>query len=820
MKLKTTIISIASVLVIGLTAILLYCFWPAIKGTVNNSKYYTQEELQESYDKGYEDGCKTETELTAQVKYYKSLVDEYYIQVNTLNDEITMLTKTKQDYETQISNIENQKANLQTQVDNLITIKSNNETTIASLNSQITSLQNQVTNLTNSNEDKSEQISTLNNQITTLQNTISQLQTTNDMNVATITSLNTQIANLNNQISDMTLQSQNSQSQINALNNKISELQASVSYYESYIAQLENGEQVVATFEFDGSVYNIQIVNKGSKLSVTTPTSTTYKIFNGWTVNGSKIDLSTYTITANTKIVADVTYKYDVKFKVDDTVYDSQIITKNNCATVPTKPTKDGYEFDGWSLNGVDVITDISTKQVTQNVTYTAVFTKLYAVTFIYENTTKATQSVRNGNYATAITIIDTDYKVFNGWTVNGSKIDLSTYKIVTNTTFIADIIYKYDVKFKVDDTVFNSQIITKNNCATLPTNPTKDGYEFDGWSLNGVDIISNITSKQVTENATYVAVFTKLYNVTFIVNGKILEVKQVRNGSYVSNVNNDYTWTLNGTIVNFNDYVVSSDVTFISFSELKGLEIKTWSGLNNFGGNYIWTDGENIYCSKVSEHYVLDKETSTWKQKTWNGFTEFASGNIWTDGTNYYCSRNASQYILDKETSTWEQTTWNGLDSFIGSDVWTDGTNYYYSSGEKQYVLNRTTDTWETKTWNGLNNFYTMYMWTDGENTYISINSFFNENGTSYILNKDTSTWESITWNGFNNVDGSNVWTDGKDCYYSLGSKQYVFDKETNTWNVKTWNGFTNVMGSCVWTDGVNYYYSYDSNQYVFIKG
>ena len=83
MKLKATIISIISVLIVGLTAILLYCFWPAIKGTVDNSKYYTQEELQESYDKGYEDGCKTETELTGQVKYYKDLVDEYYVQVNT-----------------------------------------------------------------------------------------------------------------------------------------------------------------------------------------------------------------------------------------------------------------------------------------------------------------------------------------------------------------------------------------------------------------------------------------------------------------------------------------------------------------------------------------------------------------------------------------------------------------------------------------------------------------------------------------------------------------------------------------------------------------
>ena len=543
-----------------------------VKDGMSGTGVYTKEDINKSYEDGYNTALTDKEEYTKLIASYRDTITTLNDNISQLNSQVTILQNNNKDYSNQIDKLNTQKSSLETQVENLTTIKSSNETTIASLNNQITSLQNQVTNLTNSGEDKSEQITTLNNQIKTLQNTVSQLQTTNDMNVATISSLNTQIANLNTQISDMALQSQNSQSQINALNNKISELQASVSYYESYIAQLENGEQVVATFEFDGSVYNIQIVNKGSKLSVTTPTSTTYKIFNGWTVNGSVIDLSTFTITTNTKIVADVTYKYDVKFKVDDNIIDSQIITKNNCATLPTNPTKDGYEFDGWSLNGVDVISDITTNQVTQNVTYTAVFTKLHTVTFIYEDTTKETQSVRNGNYATAITIEDTAYKVFNGWTVNGSKIDLSTYKIVTNTTFVADITYKYDVKFKVDDTIYNSQIITKNNCATLPTNPTKTGYEFDGWSLNGVDIISDITSRQVTQNVTYTAVFTKLHTVTFVYENTTKATQSVRNGNYATAITIEDTaykvfngWTVNGSKIDLSTYKIVADTTFVA---------------------------------------------------------------------------------------------------------------------------------------------------------------------------------------------------------------------------------------------------------------
>lgn len=509
MKLKATIISLVSIFVVGVIAVLLYCYWPAIKGTVDDSKYYTADDLQESYDKGYDDGCKSETELTGQVKYYKGLVDEYYIQVNTLNSEIAMLTTKNNDYKTQITNLSNTRDSLELQVNNLTTIKSDNENTIADLNSQISDLQKQVTILTNNGVNKAEQIEQLNTQIANLQNTVSQLQTTNDMNLQTITSLNTQIANLNTQISDMTMQSQNSTSQINALNNRINELQESINYYESYIASLETSEQVVATFEFDGSVYNIQIVNKGAKVSVVDPTSTDYVIFNYWTVDGEQIDLATYTLSTNTKIIANVTYKYDVKFVVDNANYDSQVIIKDGYVTVPSNPTKDGYEFDGWTLNGVDVISNINTTAVTQNITYTAKFTKLHTVTFVVDGETVDTQIVRNGNYVTTIPSVDsTDNKTFNYWTVNNTYVDLTQYPIVGDVIITAYFTYSYNVNFMVNNSTYDTQVLSSIDDLTIPENPTRDGYDFKGWSLNGIDVISNIDSVDITRDTYFYAVF------------------------------------------------------------------------------------------------------------------------------------------------------------------------------------------------------------------------------------------------------------------------------------------------------------------------
>ncbi len=282
-----------------------------VKDGMSGSGVYTKEDLNKSYEDGYNTALTDKEEYVTLIASYRDTITTLNDNVSQLTSQVTILKNNNKDYSKQVETLSTQKNDLQKQVDNLTIIKTNNDKTISDLNTQITNLQNQVTNLTNSGEDKSEQISQLNNQIVNLQNAVSQLQTTNDMNLNTITSLNTQIANLNNQISEMTLLSQTANTQIASLNNKINELQKSITYYESYIAQLENGEQVVATFEFDGSVYNIQIVNKGSKLSVTTPASTDYKIFNGWKINGSIVDLSTYTINTNTKIVADITYKYD-----------------------------------------------------------------------------------------------------------------------------------------------------------------------------------------------------------------------------------------------------------------------------------------------------------------------------------------------------------------------------------------------------------------------------------------------------------------------------------------------------------------------------
>lgn len=732
-----------------------------VKDGMSGTGVYTKEDINKSYEDGYNTALADKEEYTKLISSYRDTITTLNDNISQLNSQVTILQNNNKDYSNQIDKLNTQKSSLETQVNNLTTIKTNNETTIASLNSQITDLQKQVTNLTNSGEDKDEQIANLNSQIATLQNTVSQLQTTNDMNVATITSLNAQITNLNSQITNLTEQSQNSQSRINALNNKINELQASVTYYENYIKSLENGEQVVATFEYDGSVYNIQIVNKGSKLSVVDPTSTTYKIFNGWTVDGEPIDLSTYTITSSVKIIADITYKFDVKFMVDDEVYSSQIIENNSCATLPTAPSKEGYEFDGWSINGVDVLSDIATTQIIENTTYIAVFTKLYTVKYMYEDTVKSTQSIRNGEFSIAPTIESTTYKVFNGWKLGDDTVTPSTYKIYSDTTFVADITYKYLVSFISDNKEISSQIVEDGKFAVAPNDPQVEDKFFEGWTVDNKEIYksSEINKIVVNSHITYTAIYTLHY--------------------------------------------------FLSQVKLKGYKF--------IRGNQVFSINNNLYYCYADEFYKFNKITKSWEAHNFGAsdFDQFWRGSdVWSDGTNYYIYSRGCVLLWDFEIEQWIiSSDIKYMSSFYANRVWSDGSNTYYSLNDKQYYFNVDTLTWETIEWIGLTSFDGSNIWLDGANVYLS------EGNKTYILDKATRTWSIVNWNNTpEEFLGSQIWIYNDEIFYTYtnpnsgNSYSYKLNKVSDTWEILNWKGASSdypLYGNCVWTDGNNFYFS-----------
>lgn len=138
--------------------------------------------------------------------------------------------------------------------------------------------------------------------------------------------------------------------------------------------------------------------------------------------------------------------KYEVKFNTNGgTIIEVQSIKKGETASKPADPTKDGYVFDNWYLN--DEVYDFS-KEVTEDITLEARWTEV--------------------------------------------DIDKEEYAVTFNT----------DGGSKI-----SSVKVTEGNKVTKPANPTKDGYKFAGWLLNGK---SYDFTKEVTGNITLVASWEK----------------------------------------------------------------------------------------------------------------------------------------------------------------------------------------------------------------------------------------------------------------------------------------------------------------------
>ncbi len=562
MKLKATIISIVSVLIVGLTAILLYCFWPAIKGTVDNSKYYTQEELQNSYDKGYEDGCKTETELTGQVKYYKDLVDEYYIQVNTLNDEITMLTNTNKDYQTQVDNLtsiknENEltinsltsdKSLLQTQVDNLQDEIANKELIIESLNLQISTLKSSI-------QDKTNEIIELNNQVNNLQSQLNNLQNDNSNLSSEIEILETNIADKQRQIVSLNLEIDNLEERLtsteqlkNEYYNKISTLEDDI---EQNLIEIQNLNTSLDYLEATRDVLNEKVRSLNStidELNITLEEKNDNILrlnnkISKLTENLSYLQTFIVNLQLNDKCVAIFEYNEDI--------YNIQVVEKNSLLNITNPADTDYVKFNGWAVN--EEIVDLSTYQITSNTIFVADLTYIYDVEFIYytvvdDVSTRVvydSQKVEENSHVDMSGVLGSSpvYSdmIFRGWTLDGNTtIDVSIYPITENTTFIAKFISPNYVTFQDETTSKTFSYDPSQEFDFITNNPFETNKDklITGWSINGV--IYN------TPNLSEISFNKNLSNILI-------------SPIYIDNYTGAYTIDFSGTA----DFALTSDVSF-----------------------------------------------------------------------------------------------------------------------------------------------------------------------------------------------------------------------------------------------------------------
>lgn len=99
MKAKSIIIICIILAVCTVLGVMVYLFYPAMIATINGNKYYTHEQYEENYQKGFDDGFKNFEELTAQIDNYKDMINELQDKNQSLEKENTMYKNFVENYD-------------------------------------------------------------------------------------------------------------------------------------------------------------------------------------------------------------------------------------------------------------------------------------------------------------------------------------------------------------------------------------------------------------------------------------------------------------------------------------------------------------------------------------------------------------------------------------------------------------------------------------------------------------------------------------------------------------------------------------------------
>lgn len=262
--------------------------------------------------------------------------------------------------------------------------------------------------------------------------------------------------------------------------------------------------------------------------------------FTGWSENIDTENL-TYTYTAQFNATA---RKYTITFNNRCTVsgatsantttseYDAKQIEYGQTITAPTaNPTCEGYQFDGWLLDGTENTYLSADDKVTGAATYIATYKPLFTFCFYDEDglnqlccTEKQYLANTNPTDVYCLESIPSkpstaqDTYSFSGW----EKIaeDELTHTISYKAVF-SSITNTYTITFKDQDgTPLSSKTVAYGGTIVAPDVNTPEGYDFAGWKVEGSDdVLTSLPT--VSGNVTYVPAFTPIvYTVYYLGEG------------------------------------------------------------------------------------------------------------------------------------------------------------------------------------------------------------------------------------------------------------------------------------------------------------
>ena len=287
-------------------------------------------------------------------------------------------------------------------------------------------------------------------------------------------------------------------------------------------------QEHTATFMANGAVYDSATYAEGAEIAApaNNPTKDGYT-FAGWSLDGTNV--ITFPQTMGT---ADVTYtavfvenaKYKATFLVDGAAYgDVNSYAEGEQIVAPADPSKTGYTFTGWD----PAVGTMGTADMTFNAKFEA---KTYNVTFMNGDVQHDANTVKYDGAYTLPTAPTKAGSTFVGWVDADGNAMPATHTTDGDVTFYAKwATSAFDAKFYLDAAkteLHATESVEFGAAITAPTEPSKTGYTFKGWSLDGSTVLADLGTMD-TEGKDFIAVFEALSSgVTFYDGDTVLETK------------------------------------------------------------------------------------------------------------------------------------------------------------------------------------------------------------------------------------------------------------------------------------------------------
>lgn len=277
------------------------------------------------------------------------------------------------------------------------------------------------------------------------------------------------------------------------------------------------------TFDANGGICEVDTIDCKKKDTIYVPSEPTREgyTFLYWEKDGSQFDFNEAITSSFTLVAKWEIQKYDVIFDTDGGTYIEDQKVEYGKTIQVDNPTKEGYEFVGWSLNGE--IYDVSTP-IKNNLILLAIWTDVkYTVTFDVAGGDELEPiKIKNGESLGKI-IPTKEHNSFVCWLLNGEVYDPTT-PITSNITLVAS--WKEDYKVTIhynnndpDLVLYAKEGQSINDLGGIDS-PIKEGYKFINFYYDEEFTKAMLIFSKINNDIDLYVKFSKIYYITYHLNG------------------------------------------------------------------------------------------------------------------------------------------------------------------------------------------------------------------------------------------------------------------------------------------------------------